>query len=382
MSGEAGRALGEYLAVAVTPYVPAELISPDAFSRIQAAAGALPGAMTDFFGFECPLGTDEPLADFLICCRIRHGSREFLAGQTRAGTLPEGAVWRRAVAFAKEWAKPGSPLFHGVHNLWFEFDLNRGETADAMPSVFLGSDRLGRSSPEECAWLTDLALPLLFGRELEAEVRAHVTRALGLLPPDARLFQIGLMLSRPSAPVRLCLRGIPRSALGAYLEELNWAGSGAGLDPLLAALGEYAERIDLDFDAAGRLQPKIGLECYLGPGRARLSRFLAYLVGAKVCTEKKARAVEFWPGMAHGPERPAAEGHKVFVRAFHHAKIVFDPGAPAQAKAYLGVHHRRLTRDQFDRALRGEAPTPGARLKGRAPSPEIDENPPLGAARA
>lgn len=371
-----GRALGEYLTTAVTPFVPAELISPNAFLRIQAAAGALPGAMTDFFGFECPLGTDEPLADFLICCRIRHGSREFLASQM-PDALRERPVWSRVAAFACEWTKLESPLFHGVHNLWFEFDLNRGDPPEAAPSVFLGSDRLGRSSPEECAWLTDLALPLLLGHELDPAVRRQVTRSLGLLPPEARLFQIGLMLSRPSAPVRLCLRGIPHAVLGAYLKELDWPGSTAELEPLLAALGEHAERIDLDFDAANRIQPKIGLECYLGPGRARLSRFLDYLVASEFCTAQKAQAIELWSGMTDGPEPPDGDGRRVFIRAFHHAKIVYEPGAPVQAKAYLGVHHRRLSQEEFERALRGEALGAGGRLKGRTPPPETDENPPV-----
>ncbi len=383
----AGCALGDYLSAAVTPYVPAELISPEAFARIQDAAGALPGAITDFFGFECALGTDDPVADFLMSCRTSHGSREALAAPAPGCAIPEfllqRPVWRRILAFASEWARPESPLFGGIHNLWLEFDLNGAAPSDSEPSVFIGSDRLERSSPQECAWLTDLALPLLLGHGLDADVRLQITRCIDLLPPDARLFQVGLMLSRPAAPVRLCVRGIPRTGITAYLSALDWPGSLAELEKLFDSLGEHAERIDLDFDVAGCIQPKIGLECYIGAGRPRLSRFLEYLVASRICTPKKAEAIELWSGMAHGPQHPgaagdAANGHSVFARAFHHAKIVYEPESPLHAKAYLGVHHRWLTQGQFDRALRGEAVGPGARLKGRTPMPGIGERPPAG----
>src|ERR1051326_8497721 len=70
--------IGDYLDAAAAPYLPVGLVSPEALANIRGIAKVLPGALTDFFGFECPLGTDEATADFLACARSSEGARDVL----------------------------------------------------------------------------------------------------------------------------------------------------------------------------------------------------------------------------------------------------------------------------------------------------------------
>jgi len=265
-----------YVAASVVPYVAVQLISPEALADIQHIARKLPGAITDFFGFECELGSDQATADFLVCCRTRQGARELLAGQTPGFDIPfafeDHPIWRRIRTFSEEWAKRASPLHQAVHNLWFELDIDDTRPRVPVPSVFIGSDQLRSfpphadlgSMPKACAWFTDLALPILLGEELGAAARGQVARCINLLPPEGRLFQAGLMLARDSQTARLCVRGISKGQIVEYLRAIEWKGAWLELESLLQSLEQKVERIDLDLDVTDRVLPKIGLECYTG----------------------------------------------------------------------------------------------------------------------
>jgi hypothetical protein len=352
------------MSAAIIPDVGEQLISPETFSDIQEIAGLLPGAITDRFGFECKLGVDQPKADFLVCCRTRQGAPEILAGQKPDWDLPfslQGQpVWRRIRTFSQNWNNPESPLCQGVHNMWLEFDVDGKPSPTPVPNVFIGSNRLWpmtpvadlHTIPSKCAWLTDLALPMLMGNKVSLTVRRQLARCINLLPGDARLFQVGLMLARASESVRLCVRGISRTQIVSYLKALAWEGPHNELETLIDSLEENVERIDLDFNADDRLLSTIGLECYISA--ERLPRFLAHLVSSKLCTAPKAKALGLWPGSVHQHMRPnvwpkdllAASGlrgsgfQSTFVRFVHHVKLVYEPKAPLQAKAYIGIHHR------------------------------------------
>lgn len=360
--------VADYVAAAAAPYLAAQLISPEALADIQHVAGRLPGAITDFFGFECELGSDRASADFLICCRTRQGARELLAGQTPGFDIPsafeEHPIWRRIRAFSKQWAKPESLLYLAVHNLWFELDIDGTRPPIPVPNVFIGADRLRSSAPhadigrmpKECAWLTDLALPLLLGQEVCAAARRQLARCINLLPPEGRLFQVGLMLARDTQAARVCVRGIATGQIVPYLRAIGWKGAWSELESLLQSLEQRVERIDLDLDVTDHVLPKIGLECYPGAEERRSQEFLAHLVSSRLCTAGKSASIATWSGTTYQAQTPdvwpqqllAASGkwearvHSAFVRRLHHIKLDFPEAAPLRAKAYLGIHHKWL----------------------------------------
>ena len=370
--------IAHYIDAAVAPCVSGHLISPEALLNIRRIAALLPGALTDFFGFECQLGVSEPSADFLACCRANQGGREVLNGQIPERDLPaffqNHPVWRRIRCFSMEWSNPQSPLFDRVHNMWIEFDVEAVPLSIPVPSVFIGAENLhsaepagnNRLMPGHCAWLTDSALPLLLGGELDPALRDQIARCLNLLPPGACIFQVGVMLARASRITRLCVRGVSRTQIIEYLRALDYDISSGQLQELLDLLGPLVERIDLDMDVADRVLPKIGLEGYPVADASAIHQFLSHLVSCGLSTPAKAEALEFWRGMAHERLTPeiwprdllALSGflggrvHSVFARWLHHVKIVYQPGFPLQAKAYLAVHHLWLAPEQIKDLLK------------------------------
>jgi hypothetical protein len=360
--------VSDYIEAAVTPYVSPELISPAAMSSICGIASSLPGALTDFFGFECHLGSADPVADFLVCARTEQGGRDVLAGRKPDRDLHSSCythpVWRQIRAFADAWSDPKSPLFEGIHNLWLEFDINGVPEPIPVPSVFVGSDLCKPLSstadvgvmPEHCGWLTSKVLPTLLNRSLDAQVERQIATCLNLLPEGAGIFQTGVMLARASRAIRLCVRGLSPDEILPYLIAIAWTGSRAETGQVLDELRSFAARIDLDLDVSDCVLPKIGLECYLPPDTLQapnVERFAEYLRSAGLATSSKARALRAWRGLAHErhtPERWPREllgisgflggrVHSVFLRWLHHVKVVCEPGVPPQAKAYLAVQH-------------------------------------------
>jgi hypothetical protein len=370
--------IANYIDAAVAPCVSGHLISPEALSNIQRIAALLPGALTDFFGFECQLGISEPSADFLVCCRASQSGPEVLNGQMPERGLPaffmNHSVWQRIRSFSTEWSNPQSPLFDRVHNMWIEFDVEAVPPSIPVPSVFIGPENLRSAEPAgdnslmpgHCAWLTDSALPLLLSGELDPALRGQIARCLNLLPPGACIFQVGLMLARASRVTRLCVRGVSKAQIIEYLRALDYDTSSGQLHELLDLLGPWVERIDLDMDVADRVLPKIGLECYPAADASAIHLLLNHLVSCGLLTPAKAEALESWRGMAHQRLTPeiwprdllalsgflGGRAHSVFARWLHHVKIVYQPGFPLQAKAYLAVQHLWLAPEQIKDLLK------------------------------
>jgi hypothetical protein len=371
--------IAHYLDAAVAPRVSGRLISPESLSNIRHIAALLPGAITDFFGFECELGVSDPTADFLVCCRASQGAPNVLSGQMPDRDLPallvNHPVWQRIRSFSTEWSDPESAVADRIHNIWLEFDVDGVPASIPVPSVFIGPENLQSAKPaidmsqmpDRCAWLTDSALPLLLGGELPPALKGQIARCLNMLPPGARMFQVGLMLSRASSLTRLCVRGVSPTQIVEYLQVLDYDTSSGQLHALLELLSPMVERIDLDMDVGDRILPKVGLECYLPVDTSAIHQFLNHLVSCGLSTPAKAEALESWRGVAHERSNPeiwprdllalsgllGGRAHSVFARWLHHVKIVYQPGLPLQAKAYLAVQHLWLAPGQIKDLLNG-----------------------------
>ena len=380
--------LGDYVRAAAAPYASAALIGPEAWNRVQQVASQLPGSMTEFFGFECRLGETEASTDFLVCAEAAHSGRDVLAGKTKVRSIPahfsQQEAWQRVERFVQLWSDSASPLHQAVHNMWLEFDLDTKPGSVPQPCVFIGSNDVQPGKPWQ--WLNELALPALSGCETNAAARARITECIDALPPGARIFQIGVMLSRFVPVTRLCVRGLPSSDITGYLTTLGWKGSPKELGSLVDTLSKVSARIDLDFDLDGCVLPKIGLECYLPMEPSPVLRFLEYLVSAGLCTPMKAEALAEWRGMAHEiPGRAVwpqdllalsaffgGRFHSVFVRWLHHVKVVYEPGLPLAAKAYLAVKHFWIAPSSLKEILRAARPQEGSTdfLSSSAPEGE------------
>ena len=133
--------MADHIAAALAPCRHEGLLSRRAISDIcQSESGSLPAGMTSLFGFECRLGQEEPVADFLV--RIGAGPGEWAVLERYAASR-DGEVWKRLAALLGERAPPGSPLASVLKNLWLEYDLVGPQDTAFAPSVFFGTGPCG-----------------------------------------------------------------------------------------------------------------------------------------------------------------------------------------------------------------------------------------------
>jgi hypothetical protein len=362
----------------LAPHLPPALISAESLADMRAPARLLPGALTDYFGFECRLGVAAARADILVRTTAAQSGGEILAGRSPAFPLAEPArshpAWRGIRRFGQRWADPALPLSTGADDVWLEFDV--AEAAGPphgddlpVPSLFF---RPRVPLPPETAVdraaayrrLLEAALEALLDEPMPPEVMRRLSLCLERLPPRAVLFQAGVMLSRRVEAVRLCISNVPPPQVTAYLAATGWEGPRDEVDALLATLSGFVDYLTLDLDVGATVQPKIGLECYFTGFRQpetepRWRIFLEELVARGLCLPTKRDALLAYSGESSeqtDPERWPADLLRVsrflgqrttsaLFRALHHVKISYQPGrtdaSPAlEAKAYLAVFQR------------------------------------------
>jgi len=356
---------------ALRPHLPECLVPAADADRITAVAALLPGALTTGFGFECHLGQPEPHADVLVRIKASEVGREVLAGTSAVDVLPVALaadpVWSRLISVARDWADPSHRFHRSVDNVWLEFDIDPDDDGMPVPGFFLGVyggmlSRLRSGTPERSAadaygWLVDEALPRVLGRPLAPATEAMLVRTLDAQPTGTNVFQVGVMLSRATDAVRLCLTDLPLTAVVAYLEGLGWAGDGDELAALVDRLTGLVDRVAVDIDVADRLSGKVGLECYLPdfgqPGdEPRWRTFLDDLVDRGLCRPEQRDGLLGYPGFTpdasvrHVAAASSLLGGRAtsgYARVLHHVKVTYAPDAPVTAKAYFGAVHHWLT---------------------------------------
>ena len=136
--------LAEHIVAALAPWQCEGLLSRrDIEDTCRSEGGSLPAGMTSRFGFECRLGQEEPVADFLV--RIGAEPEEWSVLERYAADK-DSETWHRIGALLSERANPGSPLSTMLRNLWLEYDLTNPMNEASAPSVFFGTDRLTRGA--------------------------------------------------------------------------------------------------------------------------------------------------------------------------------------------------------------------------------------------
>lgn len=367
--------LSQHLAVSVDPELPHPLISVEHLRALHALASRLPAGICEFFGFESRLGDVRAEVDFLVCAKADEGGRDVLAGLTLGQPLPPEflahPVWQQVRNFAAAWGQPASPFHDCVQNVWLEFDIDgdmgvtlcQDATAPPVPSLFIGTDALfkrhGSTAPH---WLLNHALPLLMGQAVSPDLAASLNAAIGALPARANIFQLGMMLGRPGGAnmLRLCIRGMNQHEAARYLQSVQWPGSLEAIQGLLSFVYSGSDSVDLDIDLQPLVGHKIGLECYFGADRdtpKRLAAYLEHLVHKGLCLDSKRHALLAWSRGFHERTNPSAwpadlrarsanastPTASMFMRWVYHVKIVYFPGQPLEAKAYLAVRQAWIT---------------------------------------
>jgi hypothetical protein len=347
----------DYLRV-VAPYVPLQLVSARRLSRITEIAATLPPSSN--FGFECELGSRAAEADFLVAVIPSDGSRSAWAGARALAAEPDVTrshpTWKRIRGFFDGWSRSAAG-FEPVYDTWLEFDLDDQGSGVPTPSFFFGFDHLrSENYPAEARALLDLILERSLPRGASDRLRA----CWDALPQKAHIFQVGVMLARPTNAVRLCVQRLAPDQIIPYLARVGWPGSAGELRRLIDEIAGFVDGIGLDIDVGETVLPKIGLECSINDGaagRAKLRALLEHLTTRGHCVPEKGAALLQWLGYctersdrerwpAHLLKASKDRGDDVmsaFGRTLSHVKVTYQDDARSVAKAYLGVRHYWIT---------------------------------------
>ena len=354
--------MNDYFKV-VAPDVPSTLVSASALERVQRVCEMLPPATCA--GLECRLGGVDPQVDYLYGLPTwEHGFADMFSAHPKYNLEPHfhnSNLWQRILLLCQGVITTQSLLYNKLDRFWLEFDLEPNSNRLLVPGLFYGpkvysEDREGLSSvyihPVEAM---KRALEILAGGAYPQIIWDNIADCIRKLPRASWITQIGVMMSRPSDAVRLCILGIKRNELGAFLAAINWTGSLPDATDIFSELAQRAEYVSVNIDLGRRPLPQIGFECAVElPQRPVLDQrwlpLLRFLVDNGLCSPHEESALLEWPGFVteeDSQERLPANLEKftkllnarykqLFFRVLSHVKVILREKRHLEAKAYLG----------------------------------------------
>ncbi len=351
----------DYLS-SIASHIPEEIISSKNFSEIKNLAQHLTGNLTSFFGFESKLTSTNARSDYMFAISSKNDERKTLLNLFKTRSLPKSFLaspeWNRVGKFVEAWADIKSEINKNALSLWFEFDTAEEVNKIPIPSIFIHTAPLRIDSPEtkkDCLWITREAIPILTGLEAPEKVEKCLIKCLEKLPKGARLLDVGIMLSRPTAEMRLVMNRMKPKDIIPYLKSIGWRGNIEELQELISELKKYVNRIVLQIGIGEKVDSKVGIECRFFPDQYNLekgwSQFLDYLHEKGMCSAEKRNAFLKFPGEELNEDLeefnlqnyvPTVKLDKnssanALVRYISHIKINYKPNCPLDAKGYLGI---------------------------------------------
>lgn len=337
----------ESLLPLILEHLPVALAAPGSHAPLRACAGVLPSRLRG--GLECRLDGTSAQVDF-------HQSlqREDIAAarthiDPRIDPLFDHPVWRRTAAFLAAW---DGTWREQIRELYFEFDGVAARRNDALPSLFVCFDTLPAAETRTAALA---ALDILSASSFSPSPAFN--RCFDLQASES-VPHIGVMLSRPDAPLRLNIRVQGWDTLAPTLRRIGWDGDFECVSRLAEWLREFKQvtvTAALDIDTV--VHPHIGLELYFPASESWTEQtlaFLAVLAERNLCTpEKRAGLIQVLDKLISPENTTAAWPDELILQALHdpdhrlsalslsltHFKLTAYPDGRISSKSYLMFEH-------------------------------------------
>lgn len=315
-------------------HVPAGLVDPAAWQRLQAVRDPLPPVGREA-ALECRLEPGPGPVDLELC--LRAPSRPRLAAALADGALlrEDAPGWRRLSDLLRAWCDPVSRLHHVLHAVWVEIDVPEdGARPRPFGVVTLDAASLygaGVADREVLASILRESLDCLSGG-LDPSVASSLDRCLSRLPDFAQVLHAAVRPTAAGDLVRLVVAMPWRHAPGA-LASLGWPGSPEDLSRELSALCPRTLVHSFNLDLGVEVGPRIGIEFHHATAPREDPRWihlLDVLEERGACCPRKRRALEEW-----GARREAGAPGLVRIERDLLIKVVTGGEAGMRAKAYL-----------------------------------------------
>ena len=327
------------------------LIGASEWERVLDCAGKLPITMGALpFGFELPLHSPRPEADFGVSLASGTRSAEFFRECERTDKTDEtaGAIMRICRLMETE----NSPLRDIVgRKLMLEYDIGSArEGQGSFPGMFLRPGErpvIGAGAQEDEVVLVCEALASCTGWEINDAERERLRQAYLAQPEDTRMDSFGVFPSRSRA-IRLAVMGFKsQREVCRYLEDTGWPGQVTAVDSVIARFRERVNiaRIGLNIDVReDGIGPTLGLtlivkQRYTGDSRYWLdgstdwAPFLEALNHEDIVVSDKIKALVGW--VSKPTPLFAKSGRYIMLRGIHHVKLVLSDNQLRKAKAYI-----------------------------------------------
>ena len=331
--------------------IPRVLIGASEWERILDCAGKLPITMAALpFGFELPLHSPEPEADFGASLAGGTRSAEFFRERARTDKTDEIAC--AIVRACEQMETENSPLRDIVgQKLMLEYDIGSArEGQGSFPGMFLRPGErpfIGASGQEDDVVMVSDALASCIGWKINDAERGHLQQAYLAQPDDTRMDSFGIFPSRSRA-IRLAIMGFKsRQEVCRYLQKTGWPGKISAVDSVIARFTDRVNiaRIGLNIDVrADGIGPTLGLTPIVKQRYTKDSRywldgltdwapFLEALDQEEFVFSDKIKALAGW--VSKPTPLFARSGRYIMLRGIHHVKLVVADDQLQKAKAYL-----------------------------------------------
>ena len=327
------------------------LIDEQAWQDILECAHSLPisfGAQP--FGFELPLHTSLPKADFGATLESETEAARII--QQRAKTDPTDEVASALTRLFRQMDAKNSKLRDVVgHKLMLEYDVSKTNSgATSFPGLFIRPDRRPIMSSDDR--INDVrmvaeSLATAVGWQIGDSQFETLKQMYLTQPAGIRMDSFGLFPARSRA-IRLAIVGFQSSPdIRTYLENTAWPGC---ISTVESIYDHYKERMHIDrtgihIDAEQNgLGPILGLTLFVKSRYTNSRRywldnpsdwdpFLHALSDEQLIVPEKLHELARW--VVKPSPLLGRSGRYLLLRGIHHIKLVISDGNLTGAKAYV-----------------------------------------------
>lgn len=347
---EEGETMGDLLGYFRNGISPV-LVGEREWDRILKRARQLPITMgAQPFGFELPLHTNRPEADFGVSLASGNRSGDFFEERARRDETDETA---RAVSrLFREMEAHDSPLRAIVgRKMMLEYDIGSASGGrNSLPGIFLRpNERMlhsGAGLRNDVGIVVD-ALVSCVGWERIAAERENAERVYLAQPEDTCLDSFGVFPAR-GRTLRLAVMGFKTQRdICSFLENIGWPGEISAVEAVISRFRERAniERTGVNVDVqADGLGPTLGLtpivkQRYTNDSRAWIDGLTDWHPMLEALSHEDLVVGEKIKALADWASKPttlfARTGRFVMLRGIHHLKLVISGNRLHKAKAYV-----------------------------------------------
>ena len=345
-----GESMGELLGWLKNRISPA-LIGESEWEQVLECASRLPVTMgAQPFGFEIPLHSSQPRADFGVS--LASGNHSGAVFEARARSDKKDKTANAVSRLFREIDAPDSPLREIVgRKLMLEYDIGpKHPTRDSQPGFFLRPNEralVAGSGLRNDVGVVVNALVSCLNMNPSSEERQNAERVYLAQPGDTRLDSFGIFPSRERT-IRLAVMGFTsQQQICSYLKAIGWPGQVTALVEILSRLRERAKiektGVNIDVKADG-IGPVLGLTPIVKQrftndpriwidGLTEWHPLLDALAKEEMVVQEKLTALKDWNS------KPAVlfakTGRFVLMSGIHHVKLVLSENRLLKIKAYL-----------------------------------------------